>query len=215
MNYHKYLNSAYLKEHPLCGIGTYKDELNLVTGACTRKIQKLVLDGTESWEDITSYPIPYFRTRIGNANTVIQNIIISTHLQQAEITSSTSAMGVDIRNIESLNAAYVNIRSSDMGATLINFKAYLSAQYAGGTPVTVWYALSESTSEIITIPSGLSGTIEGYLNQSGTPTPTNPIYPTANNAMRWYDIEYHKRASGAWTDVTNVYERDNGAWTNT
>lgn len=37
--------------------------------------------------------------------------------------------------------------------TLADFKAWLAAQYAVGTPVTLWYILATPTTESITAPS--------------------------------------------------------------
>ena len=47
MNFKQF--GSLLPDNPLCGISTYKDTLNLATGACTRYVKKLVLDGSEAW----------------------------------------------------------------------------------------------------------------------------------------------------------------------
>ena len=54
---------------PLCGIGTYTDSLDLSTGILTRKIKKLVLDGTEEWQTYTSAPNTY-RLSISNNQSI-------------------------------------------------------------------------------------------------------------------------------------------------
>lgn len=166
---------------PLCGISTYKDELNLATGACTRRINKLVLDGTEKWVSkgnpatfrYENSPIPY---------TLARSVCYCSHFknlpwQQVIITNNSFAVEF------TSNPDTINIRCDDY-STVEDFKAFLAAQYANGTPVTIWYVLATPTTETITVPLGLSGTVEGYLNQSGTPTPTNPIYPTANGVKQ-------------------------------
>ena len=76
------------------------------------------------------------------------------------------------------------------------FKTYLAEQYANGTPVTVWYVLATPETEQIAVPSGLTGTIEGYLTQSGTPTQTNPVYPIANG---------EKESGGTYSINTGEY----------
>ena len=95
-------------------------------------------------------------------------------------------------------------------STTEEFRAWLAAQYANGTPVTVWYALATPEETTVTVPSGLSGTEEGYLNQSGTPTPTNPIYPTANIVEIW--LHSLKKFEGTdWINAT-VKEWDGSDW---
>lgn len=170
-----------LASNPLCGIDTYKDELNLATGACTRQIQKLVLDGTGGWKRDNATGV--FSLDILNSLSTSSQSGISSHWQfeqnRGVYTLLAEGHGC-IRN--SYNELW--IRDNNF-PTVADFKSYLAAQYAAGTPVTVWYVLATPTTETITIPSGLSGTEEGYLNQTVTPTPTNPIYPTANEVKVW------------------------------
>lgn len=126
--------------------------VNLGQTQTVRRIRKLVLTGNEDWLYIASDTLPYFRFKVGNANTVIQNMIISTHLPQSEITTLTTAVGVDIRNISSQNAAFINLRASELGADVPSCKAYLAAQYADGTPVVVWYVLAATETAIVNEP---------------------------------------------------------------
>lgn len=164
-----------LSANPLCGIEDYKDTLNLSTGACSRYVIKLVIDGTEAWQTYTLVPNTY-RLSISNAQS-FGNLAICSHFVNSpisEITSGAFTVGL----------MWIYIRYADV-ADLADFKSYLAQQYTNGTPVTVWYNLSTPTTETITVPSGNVGTVEGYLTQSGTPTPTNPIYPTANEVLVW------------------------------
>ena len=55
--------------------------------------------------------------------------------------STADSRGLRIRDINFLS-----------GATLADFKSYLSAQYAAGTPVTVWYVLAEAETGIVNEP---------------------------------------------------------------
>ena len=173
-----------LPDNPLCGISTYTDTLNLATGDCTRQIMKLVLDGTEDWRQ--SGTIFYLTSISPNyARVSATATYICTHFQSYQQTSSagnvpdnTIAFGYSSSN-QRLYCAYTGSDTVDA------FKSYLTSQYSAGTPVTVWYVLATHTTETITVPTGLSGTEEGYLTQSETPTPTNPVYPTANEVLIW------------------------------
>lgn len=211
MNYHKYLNSAYLKENPLCAVADTKDSLNLATGSCTRAITKLALTGNEEWEMVAGQSADYYR--ISNMPATASKIICSHYTSpDTDINYTSTVTGIKMQQSSSYGVILA-CRPSN-AATLAEFKTFLSTQYAAETPVTIWFIAASSSTESITVPTGLTGTVYGSLTQAETPTPSAPVYPTGNDCEAWYDIGYHKRVSSAWTDVENVYERDNGAWTN-
>lgn len=207
MNYQKFFKSTALISNPLCGIDTYKDILNLATGQITRTIRKLVLTGNESWIGHGAIQ-SWYQLTINDV--IIDNLELCTHYKP-----STHSVG-DIENGEILavkqsDSAEGRIIVKDTNcATKADFLAFLASEYANGTPVTVWYVLAESTTEQITVPSGLSGTVEGYLTQTGTPTPTDPIYPVANDAVGWYGIKNYVRNT-TWQDGS-TYSRSGGSW---
>lgn len=210
MNPYKYFVSAELNNNPLCGIDKYKDILNLATGAITRKIKKLVLTGRENINAWTGAGTGYFYIP---ANGIIRfNATDKLWLSNQYSTKSQSdPWGNYVISCNPSAQGRLVIKNTDY-PTVADFKAYLASQYAAGTPVTVWYVIAEPDTETITVPTGLSGTVEGFLNQSGTPTPTNPIYPTANTAKGWYSINAYKRSVSVWNTHTG-YERSDGTWT--
>ena len=169
-----------LTTNPLCGIDTFKDTLDLSTGACTRYIKKYVLTGQEAISGVTQIPVGY-RFRINVPMTDIsQNsrlLSISSHF---ECVDDWTDLGFTV----SLTGAELFFMIANI-STISVFQSWLTDQYTNGTPITIWYILANSTTETITVPTGLSGTEEGYLIQSETPTPTNPVYPTANNISVW------------------------------
>lgn len=217
MNPYKYFVSAELINNPLCGIGTYKDMLSLETGAITREIKKLVLTGEENWNYSSSsmvywvgnVPSDYDNTLISQITTVCSHYIC--------IPNNTGFSGMVNGNLRlyakdvSPTAHELYIKDENY-TTTEDFKSYLAAQYAAGKPVTIWYVLSTSETDQITVPSGLSGNVEGYLIQDGTPTSEAPIYPTANTAKGWYTINAYKRSVLVWNTDTG-YERSDGSWT--
>ena len=212
MNFEKFINSDYLKENPLCGIDTHKDELNLSTGACSRQIKKFVLTGKEYWtlQSINSYGIANLWTRLP-VDFISHRLGLSSHLSvQTTPIANTETEGF---YLTSRNVLYIRIDAT-RASTAADFKAYLATQYANETPVTVWYISATPTTETITVPSGLSGTVEGYLNQSGTPTPTNPIYPTANTVEQWFDLNHYIMGTSTDTITTlpaDIYANDTTA----
>lgn len=212
MNFKKFINSYYLKDNPLCGISTYKDELNIATGACTRKIYKFILDGTEDWKVLSSDNSKYYLDYLENdyLRASLQVTYMCTHYIPYEQTVSATLVPNLKMSMSSGTAQRLYIADSNF-TTTDQFKTYLQQQYAAGTPVCVWYVLATPTTETITVPSGLSGTVEGYLNQSGTPTPPNPIYPTANTVEQWFDLKQYIMGNIGWNDTT-VKEWDGSEW---
>lgn len=202
--------SAELMSNPLCGIGTYKDILNLATGDITRKIKKLVLQGTEDW--YVNGNTFYMATMFSYLRTVDFIMCICTHYPSVtQITVSTEMPNNAVTFNSTVASPRVYINDTNYNDVDV-FKSYLAQQYTNGTPVTLWFVLATSETEQITVPSGLSGTVEGYLIQDGTPTPQAPIYPTANTAKGWYDINAYKRSVLVWNTDT-AYERSDGSWT--
>lgn len=165
---------------PLYGIGDYKDTLNLSTGVVTRKIKKLVLTGgdDENWSVVTiSANNCIFRLDLSEYP--LSGVApISTHY-----TGSTADLWVNVADgeattsIRNLNAVAIH-HIGLSGVT--DWKAFLAAQYQAGTPVTIWYVLNTPETETITVPTGMTGEIEGYLIQVSTPTPTNRSVPKWN-----------------------------------
>lgn len=175
-------STALLTSNPLCGVDTYKDTLNLATGECTRYMRKLVVTGQENWQKSGKYMGSFYCYDLGQGGVI--TTAICTHAEYTVIGDSTYHYGTFALEGTTQNKT-LDLYLGEANWTVDDFKNYLQQQYAAGTPVTVWHVRATPTTETITVPSGLSGTEEGYLTQSGTPTPSNPIYPTANEVDIW------------------------------
>ena len=172
-----------LHDNPLCGIDTYKDTLNLATGACTRAIKKLVLTGQENWSVSSGAMVYYVNDLVSDYLHEAKKVTVCSHYNtQVNTNSASNVLDNTLCFRNSSDRLYIN---SPTHTSITDFTTFLQQQYAAGTPVTVWYVLATPTTETIAVPTGLSGTEEGYLTQSGTPTPTNPVYPTANDVPVW------------------------------
>ena len=179
---------------PLCGIDTYTDSLDLSTGILTRKIKKLVLTGQENWYNRSGDPPNVFFFELAGVQCV-NNYGLCTHYSNQESGgfNTFEDKHLLVRLAIDGSKTYIALRDSTYFATMSDFKSYIAQFYANGNPITVWYAIAEPEVSTITIPSGLTGTIEGYLIQDGTPTPQTPIYPTANGVKQaddTYSIKY-------------------------
>ena len=169
--------------NPLCGIGTYKDTLDLSTGVLTRYIKKLVLTGEEadwSLQSINQYGIANFTRSISDRKNLTFRLYACSHfiVQETSISSTTNVC----MRFDDNKKIFFRILSTTCG-DVDEWKAFLAAQYAAGTPVMVWYVLETPETEQITVPSNLTGIVEGYLTQSSTPSPTSPVYPIANGTL--------------------------------
>ena len=167
---------------PLCGIGEYTDSLDLSTGTLTKRIKKLVLTG--GTDEIYVYESSFTRFYVVIADMLGIGVRLTplycTHYRN--VSDGRPIGDVPNNSIYTGGGSTINntyIKTTDY-TSVTDFKSYLAAQYAAGTPVTIWYVLAEPEISTVPVPSGLTGTIEGYLRQDGTPTPENPIYPTAN-----------------------------------
>ena len=134
-----------------------------------RKVNKLVLTGEENWSKSTSadntYLVSY--TYLGIDAPYEKSISYCTH----------AVIETLLRNID--NGEYILGQSSlyfriDSISTKDDFKSYLQQQYAAGTPVTIWYILSEPTTSIVNEPLMKIGTYADTLtvtDQDVTITP--------------------------------------------
>lgn len=117
----------------------------------TRKIKKLVLTGgnNESW----SYNAKYNTFSLPVSNLKTSGLRKTTFFCSHYIVIDD---GRPISNVPN-NAIYTDQVTSiyimtDAYTSVENFKAYLAAQYANGTPVTVWYVLAEPETDIVNEP---------------------------------------------------------------
>jgi len=163
---------------PLYGIGDYKDILNLSTGVLTRKIRKLVLDGVNDgeWKKSSTRTGSFYLNVGVNAITSLGLCDRAVNVDTISQYDSIGKMFVE----SSGSSKLINLWLFDTNISLDDFKAFLAAQYANGTPVTVWYVLNTPKTETVTVPTGMTGEIEGYLTQISTPTPEHPSIPKWN-----------------------------------
>ena len=167
---------------PLYGIGDYKDTLNLSTGVVTRKVKKLVLTGQEQWQ--------FFSDALGAWQFYINSISLGG-VAQSSCMSNIAPYGATATTRQRYDyGCYLVTAGSGVGfqtkgakdtfTNITSWTSYLAQQYANGTPVTVWYVLDTPETETVTVPTGMTGEIEGYLTQISTPTPTNRSVPKWN-----------------------------------
>lgn len=110
----------------------------------TRKIRKLVLTGDENWSGSSKF-------RIGLSGQIGTIAPICTHYRGV----TTSSYGdladgrITVNGGIGLTLAICDIVNQ---SSLTAWKSYLAAQYAAGTPVTVWYVLATEQTGIVNEP---------------------------------------------------------------
>lgn len=134
----------------------------------TRKIKKLVLMGNEvlSMRSTPEHSVQLAFSQNGlPAGAARQGL--NTHFS-----SVSSASGL-INNTIYCGTTAISIRIDSFN-TVADFKAYLAAQYAASTPVTVWYVLATETTGIVNEPLMKIGDYADTLShaQAGVSIPT-------------------------------------------
>lgn len=139
----------------------------------TRKIKKLVLDGTENWGLATDFT---FRIAINGYLRNEDNIPICTHYRGiAPVNKTADLSDRDAAFLVSSSGNNYFYISDYNYTTAADFKSYLAAQYAAGTPVTVWYVLATPTTGTVNEPLMKIGNYADTLSksQAGVSIPTN------------------------------------------
>lgn len=160
-----------------------------------RQIKKLVFDGTENWKEGTSNYYILIDVS-GRGEGVPNSVALSTHTEN----------GVEVNGN---GTALFFKKSVFVQSSLADFKTYLAAQYAAGTPVTVWYVLAEPETGIVNEPLMKIGT---YADTLTTSIPCTAGENTLDVQTTVQPSEVTATFEG-WHAVSAAHERDNGAWT--
>ena len=170
---------------PLYGDGTVCDEYDAVSGVETRRWKQVVFDGTEAWSfggvKDGLYEYVYFNSVKDLKAT---NALVCTHYSVTGTAACISALA---------GAGHIYIK--DVTQTTVNdFKTWLAAQSAAGTPVTVVYQLDEPVitkkEEVLPFSNFLPSADSGLIINA------NPEYynyftdSNANISLRLYGAKY-------------------------
>jgi len=126
----------------------------------TRRIKKLVLTGEEGTDfyrkNTTSADNSLYYIRFSALQSVPLNgsPLYCTHLPNINYTPS-DVVGITVGftyNVIYFNLGLDVMNAQPSGNTVAGLKEYLAAQYAAGTPVTVWYVLATPETGVINEP---------------------------------------------------------------
>ncbi len=143
---------------------------NIYLGAVqtTRKIKKIVLDGTETWNK--ELGVMFFITSVSMPLTSYGESFCSHYTSQPsydDVRANNFTFGVSRRP-----ALFIH---DERFTTTDELQAYLQQQYSAGTPVCVWYILATPTTGIVNEPLRKIGDYADTVSmeQAGVQIPTN------------------------------------------
>lgn len=136
----------------LYAVGNYKDEYDAVSGQITRRVGVKVLDGTEDWFAAKGYTDLY-GVPVADGVFSANQLAISTHYAGTTAVNNVMATNTTKATHASILAPgkiSVYIKDTVNGTSLEDWKAYLAAQYAAGTPIIIIYPLITPAMEQLT-----------------------------------------------------------------
>jgi len=151
--------TAYL-DKPLLKVGTYVDSFDFASGVHTENVGVKVFNGEESFTGSGILDKCWtWTTRLDANTTFTDRTVLCTHFKH----SSTLPAGTARQGYALLGKVtgdgnhpvgkYVGFGATTDYPTESKFKAFLAAQYAAGTPVTVYYPLATpATSQHTAVP---------------------------------------------------------------
>ena len=171
----------------------------------TRRVKKLVLTGEETFfqdkERADSWR--FYSNPLISAKS---NVSICSHFAYIGTgrVNESDTIGFSL-----FSAAQFGCRCpKEIANTITKFKAFLAAQYAAGTPVTVWYVLATPETGIVNEPLMKIGEYADEVSNISIPTITGKNIVDVETVLKpsevsfnyagWHTAVVHKRINGAW-----------------
>lgn len=182
-----------------------------------RKIRKQILTGTESVlyngnEPSNRIMVVTLPTNETGTNT--PSNVICTHFETKNTVAQTSSGGITMRSngidfVIGIGYDIINVDSDSSPVEVQNaFKAYLTAQYANGTPATVWYVLATPTTGIVNEPLRKIGNYADTVSGITIPTITGADSFDVQTTLKPSEVSL---TYTGWHDAT-VKEWDGSDW---
>lgn len=133
----------------------------------TRRIKKLVLTGEETWtKDSDAGQSARYYISVSDIESGTLNLLSSHFTQSTQY---------EIGTMRGYRKTIIFSVDKTIYATVDDFRAYLTQQYAAGTPVCIWYVLAEPETGIVNEPLCKIGDYADTLSmeQAGVSIPTN------------------------------------------
>jgi hypothetical protein len=169
----------------------------------TRRIKKLVLDGTENWRlnnRIASVGGKYFNLSIATQERTEFGKMLCSHYTVGNPYDRLTACCVAVNYSQGID---IRVNNPSTDGNITDFKAYLAAQYAAGTPVTIWYMLATPETAVVNEPLMKIG---DYADSLTTSIPCTAGENTLDVQTTVAPSEVTATFEG-WHPVANVHEK--------
>ena len=167
----------------------------------TRRIKKLVLDGTENWQEHPNYAYAD-RFLLQKSGFTYANIAgYSTHFEvNANLEDRYPLMTYN-------NGEQIVVNYTQKGTTtLTQFKQWLQDEYANGTPVTIYYVLKTAETGIVNEPLCKIGDYADTVSGISIPTITGKDTVDVETALKPSEVEL---TYTGWHDATVKEKSEN------
>jgi hypothetical protein len=165
----------------------------------TRKTRKLVLTGEETWAKSSKA----FYSDVIDRYAKRSSECVCSHFPYS--TTNGICITTPSKMLKVFEAALPSgVTTSD------ELKAYLAAQYAAGTPVTVWYVLATEETAVVNEPLMKIGDYADSLSGINIPTTAGANTLDVQTTVKPSEVT---ASFNGWHPVTSAHERENGAWT--
>ena len=178
----------------------------------TRKIKQLVLTGEENWRVWSlpsSYSVERYYINITNVQTQLGSIC-------SHFTWELSDTDLEHFRFGGTNLSeFLIYIKKETAPTVDDFKAYLAQQYSAGTPVTLWYILTNETTTTLNEPlrkigtysDSVSGTNLAVTAQSPTTIDVDTSLKPSEMDLTYTGKKMCKRKKAVRT--ANIYDKYN------
>lgn len=178
----------------------------------TRRIKKLVLTGEEGWQRTANKKCYYINMANGCPTDYLKSNIITTICSHYVGQTNTSSGSNEINEgcvCFYIGGGYELYIGEKTITSATDFKAYLAAQYAAGTPVTVWYVLKTPETAVVNEPIRKIGTYADEVSDITIPTIAGANTISVNTSLQPSEVTVNYKG---WHPVADVHEAENGQW---
>lgn len=168
----------------------------------TRRIKKLVFDGTEDFQRVSIS---------GNLA-----VFVYTLSEPAYQSNSADVISTHYVGSTSPTAGNVYIASSTTRLGMVDefssksvFQSYLQQQYDAGTPVTVWYVLATPETATINEPLMKIGDYADEVANISIPVTAGANTLSVGTTLQPSEVSVNYKG---WHPVSDAHERENGQW---
>lgn len=178
-----------------------------------RRVKKLVLDGTENWENNFGQSLFDVQRLLDNAPFRVGITAYSTHFRYNPVQSGINdkLSNGEFALQRAMTVFNIFFKNTDFTSTA-DFKAWLADQYAAGTPVTVWYVLTEPETSIVNEPLAKIGDYADEVLSTAEGAPQLTLKTESSNTIDFdmslkpsaMNISYYEKMR---KDVTHIYTK--------